>query len=257
MISTQHTSNVKKFIGKRSSPCRKCNGVKFYVNPMGGPSCFTCHPPKSEKHINGILIVDANCWTTPENAFFAGENLHEHNVDSRNTAVNASSQNTQLTQSTHSSQNRNLTKSHTYRREYSVNEIAWCLCPGGIVDQMVAAASTPSGIATSRPGELLEEVQARRLAGGHANTTPRHWERSDAGSIAAEITQELRFAGDEVFAAGEPCWMFPGRSVPACDPEADDIRGSLIRRGNEAKRLSVIRLGERLRIVSEDLVRIL
>jgi hypothetical protein len=122
---------------------------------------------------------------------------------------------------------------------------------------MAAAASTPSDIATSRPGELLEEVQARRLAGGHANTTPSHRERSDAGSIAAEITQELRFAGDEVFAAGESCRIFPGRSVPTRDPEADDIRGSLARRGNEAKRLSVIRLGERLRIVSEELVRIL
>lgn len=62
-------SNPQRFIGRKSSPCRKCSGSSHYVNRMGGIICLECSPPKSLADDTFRLTIEGGVWIDPANRF--------------------------------------------------------------------------------------------------------------------------------------------------------------------------------------------
>lgn len=62
-------SDPKRFIGRKSSTCRKCGGSSHYVNRIGGIVCVTCSPPKSPADDTFRLTIEGGVWIDPANRF--------------------------------------------------------------------------------------------------------------------------------------------------------------------------------------------
>lgn len=55
--------SAERFVGRKAKPCGKCGGLGHYVNPFGGTSCVTCHPPKSSDAVR--LDCVGGVWRIP------------------------------------------------------------------------------------------------------------------------------------------------------------------------------------------------
>lgn len=51
-----------KFVGRKSSPCRRCNGVWHYVNRLGGLSCEGCTPPTTPQEADSRICSVGGKW---------------------------------------------------------------------------------------------------------------------------------------------------------------------------------------------------
>jgi hypothetical protein len=93
---------------------------------------------------------------------------------------------------------------------------------------------------------------------------------SNVGAIPGQTNEEMRFIADEstgpdgrfqriydVFPAGTKCLVFPGRNIPAGDPQECDIRASVTAHHKGGRRVAVVRLGGMLRIVDEHKINVL
>lgn len=56
------TPNLSKFLGKRSSVCKKCNSDTFWVNRLGGVCCSVCRPNPGSPQSIGELRVENEKW---------------------------------------------------------------------------------------------------------------------------------------------------------------------------------------------------
>ena len=158
---------------------------------------------------------------------------------------------------------------------YTDHEIAWALGPGGICDQMDAAAEVAASEVTrrlyrepvSRPGETIDEIAERIGRMRNRDFVRRAVAETNVGAIPGQTTEEMRFIADEspgpdgkfrrtydVFPAGTKCLVFPGRNIPVGDPQEDDIRASVTAHHKGGRRVAVVRLGGMLRIVDEHKV---
>lgn len=281
--------NPRKFLGQKSSPCRKCKSINAYVNSLGGISCQTCYPPRQPEHCLLRMISESGVWTADGEAFFSGsgdplpgttsppqaETRPDRPADPSEKRKNECSPIT--TQPAEPSATYpELPEGYIRRKSsehYDAREINWVIEPGGILDQMAAAAGSRRP-AVSRTGETITEVADRQARFRDSTFHPRRFRPSNFGSIPAVTTAPMRFIRSEAvaadgrtverlydeFPAGTPVRLFPGRNVPDCDPEAGDIRASITGHGKEGRRLVVVRMpaeidaGGRLRILREDQV---
>lgn len=265
--------NPQKFLGQKSSPCRKCNGINAYVNSLGGISCQTCYPPRRPEYCLLRMVSESGVWTSEHEAFFQCAEPLPAAAPPQQAKTGPAGRDGQL-QTTQPSATHPKSPIEYRRRKssepYDQREINWALEPGGIMDQMSAAAGTRRS-AVSRTGETASEV-ADRLARFQDQTfMSRRLAPSSAGSVSAVTTEPLEFIVSEIpaesgqsiqrtmetFPAGTACLLFLGRQVPESDPEAGDIRASIAGRGKEARLMVVVRLpaaGGRLRILSEKLI---
>lgn len=62
-------SDPRRFIGRKATGCRKCNGIDFYVNRMGGVVCQTCSPPRSAEDNCQVLTIEGGVWIDPLDRF--------------------------------------------------------------------------------------------------------------------------------------------------------------------------------------------
>ncbi|MFO0919662.1 MAG: hypothetical protein U0872_15295 [Planctomycetaceae bacterium] len=256
------TTTPSKFIGKKASPCRKCNGILHYVNPMGGVSCFSCYPPRKPEHVSLRLICESGVWTAEGDAFFDGssDKLAESSEPS---SIATSRPEAALPAGPHPAAARPVVRRKS-SEPYTDLELDWVFRPGGIIDQMDESASRrPYRPAVSRAGETISERNERLSrwsndASGSSGNSRDRLVPSDVGAVPAELTVDLDFGGPRsvpgavtTFLAGTPCLLFPGRVIPDRDPEAAEVRGSLAVHAKHGRRVAVIRLDGKLRIVRD------
>jgi hypothetical protein len=272
--------NPRKFLGQKSSPCRKCRSVNAYVNSLGGISCQTCYPPRQPEHCLLRIISESGVWTAECEAFFSGsDDLSPGTTSPPQAATRPAGPAEPTTQTDYlSSLHPGLQNGYRRRKSsepFDGRELTWVIEPGGILDQMAAAAGSRRP-AVSRTGETIAEISDRQARFRDRTFQPRRRVPSNAGSIAAVTTGPMRFIRSETVAAdgrtverlydefptGTPVRLFPGQNVPECDPEAVEIRSSITGQGKEGRRLVVVRLpaeiesGGRLRLMREDHVRV-
>lgn len=266
-------SNPSKFIGKKATPCRKCNSPMHYVNPMGGISCFSCYPPKRPEHVTLRLICEGGVWTTEDQAFFVPDS-NAADGSSNRSADGVTSPPTPTGPPAAADQHQSSRQ--VVRRkssdDYTDLEINSFFCPGGMLDQMdESAGRRPYRIPVCRAGETITERDDRlqRFRLGHRGFEASRKFRSNLGAVPAELVELLRFVersfeddhgrvrhDTKDFPLGEKCLLFPGRKPPRQDPQASSIEEALRAKGDEANRFAVIRLDELLRVVPEKTVRI-
>lgn len=279
--------NPRKFIGQKSSPCRKCKSINAYVNSLGGISCQTCYPPRQPQHCLLRMVSESGTWTAEGEAFFSGSGDQSLGVTSppkaatrhTGTAGRQAQPDQSITQLNYlSSLHPGLQNGYRRRKSsepFDARELTWVIEPGGILDQMAAVAGSRR-TAVSRTGETIAEIEDRQARFRDSTFQPRRRVPSNVGSIAAVTTEPMLFIRSETiaadvrtaerlydeFPAGTPVRLFPGQNVPECDPEAVEIRSSITGHGKEGRRLVVVRLpaeieaGGKLRLMRDDLVRV-
>lgn len=220
--------DATKFIGRKSSPCRRCNSRLHYVNPMGGVSCVACYPPRKPEHAILRLIDDGGTWQTESESFTPATSATPGNVPRSSRQPSAAAR-------------------EAHQSAYMAAVLDILTEPGGVLDRMDAAGHHFGFVAT--PAQIASRM--RQMASDDENPV--------SDGAPAQTTREIVFGrvGDrEVYPAGTLCELFPGRNPPRNDFDAAVIKSSILQRKDSARELAVIRLAGRLRIVHESSVRL-
>lgn len=244
---------------------------------MGGVSCESCYPPRQPHHCLLRLISEGGAWTTEDAAFYVGEAVSVKNGSGLTSPAQPAAVPPRPAASAEAPAG-TITIRRKTSEPYTDHEIAWALGSGGICDQMDAAAAVAANETTrrqyrdpvSRPGETIDEIAERIGRMRNREFVRRAAVESNVGAIPGQTTEEMRFIADEspgpdgkfrrtydVFPAGTKCLVFPGRNIPAGDPQEDDIRASVTAHHKGGRRVAVVRLGGMLRIVDEHKVNVL
>lgn len=258
--------DARRFLGRDAKPCRKCGGVSHYVNRIGGISCERCTPPRPGYCLLRMTIVGGT-WDDADDPFGKPDNPKNSGFSKNAPRSHSSPSAASVDEAGASSQtSASIVVRRNAANEYAEEELNWAVCPGGILDQMKSGPRTASRLPSPccHRGETVDDIR-ERLA-GHATRSARR--QSDHGTVAAELTEDLRFViGSEidrhgvnrlqvkVYPAGEPCLLFVGRKVPPRDPEAEWVNSSLASRKDDAKNMAVVRLDGRIRLIKINQVK--